>query len=166
MRARGLTLASWIVVMLPYEARAATMIDGAAMRWPFALPFAGLLLSIAMGPLLIPNLWHRHYGKIAAGWSLVTLLSLSWFAGVSVMLATFVHAMLSEYLSFILLLFALYTLAGGILVTGGIKGTPWNNAAILALGTATASILGTTGAAMILIRPLIRANISRRHSTH
>jgi Na+/H+ antiporter NhaD/arsenite permease-like protein len=153
-------------VMLPYEARAATMIDGAAMRWPFALPFAGLLLSIAMGPLLIPNLWHRHYGKIAAGWSLVTLLSLSWFAGVSVMLATFVHAMLSEYLSFILLLFALYTVAGGILVTGGIKGTPWNNAAILALGTATASILGTTGAAMILIRPLIRANISRRHSTH
>src|SRR5438045_3071894 len=56
MRARGLTLAGWIVVMLPYEARAATMIDGAAMRWPFALPFAGLLLSIAMGPVLIRTL--------------------------------------------------------------------------------------------------------------
>jgi len=166
MRARGLTLASCIVVMLPYEAGAATMIDGAAMRWPFALPFAGLLLSIAMGPVLLPNLWHRHYGKIAAGWALATILSLSWFAGVSVMLATFAHTMLSEYLSFVLLLLALYTVAGGILVTGGIKGTPWNNAAILALGTATASIVGTTGAAMILIRPLIRANISRRHSTH
>jgi Na+/H+ antiporter NhaD/arsenite permease-like protein len=114
---------------------------------------------------LIPKLWQRHYGKIAAGWSFVTLLSLSWFSGVSVMLASFAHAMLSEYVSFILLLFALYTVAGGILVTGGIKGTPWNNTAVLALGTAMASIVGTTGAAMILIRPLIRANISRRHRT-
>src|SRR3954453_22205339 len=164
--APGLPLAGCIVVLMPHEARAATMIEGAAMKWPFALPFAGLILSIALGPLLIPNVWHRHYGKIAAGWSLVTLLSLSWFAGISVMFASFVHAMLSEYLSFILLLFGLYTVAGGILVTGGIKGTPWNNTAILALGTAVASVVGTTGAAMILIRPLIRANISRRHSSH
>jgi Na+/H+ antiporter NhaD/arsenite permease-like protein len=166
MHARALTLATWIVMMMPHDARAATMIDGAAIKWPLALPFAGLLLSIAMGPLLIPKVWHRHYGKIAAGWSFVTLLSLSWFSGFSVMLASFVHAMLSEYISFILLLFALYTVAGGILVTGDIKGTPWNNAAILALGTATASIVGTTGAAMILIRPLIRANVRRRYSTH
>src|SRR3954452_7368836 len=164
--ARALTLAGSMVLMMPYEVRAATMLDGAAMKWPFALPFAGLLLSIALGPLLIPNVWHHHYGKIAAGWSIVTLLSLSWFAGVSVTLASFVHAMLAEYLSFILLLFGLYTVAGGILVTGGIKGTPWNNTAILALGTAVASVVGTTGAAMILIRPLIRANISRRHSSH
>jgi Na+/H+ antiporter NhaD/arsenite permease-like protein len=161
-----LTLAGCIVVLMPHEARAATMIEGAAMKWPFALPFAGLILSVALGPLLIPNVWHRHYGKIAAGWSLVTLLSLSWFAGISVMFASFVHAMLSEYLSFIILLFGLYTVAGGILVTGGIKGTPWNNTALLAFGTSIASIVGTTGAAMILIRPLIRANISRRQSTH
>ena len=65
-----------------------------------------------------------------------------------------------------MLLFALYTVAGGILVSGDIRGTPWNNAVMLALGSAMASIVGTTGAAMILIRPLIRANISRRHNTH
>ena len=80
------------------------------------------------------------------------------------MFAALVHAMLGEYLSFIVLLFALYTVAGGILVSGDIRGTPWNNAAILALGTVMASIVGTTGAAMILIRPLIRANIARRHN--
>jgi Na+/H+ antiporter NhaD/arsenite permease-like protein len=74
--------------------------------------------------------------------------------------------MLGEYLSFIVLLFALYTVAGGIVVSGDIRGTPWNNAAILALGTAMASVVGTTGAAMILIRPLIRANVARRHNTH
>jgi Na+/H+ antiporter NhaD/arsenite permease-like protein len=166
MKARSLTLATWIFVMLPHDAHAAVMLDGAAMKWPFALPFAGLLLSIAIGPLLFPKLWHRHYGKIAAAWSLASLASLTWFAGGSAMLAAFIHAMLPEYLSFIVLLFALYTVAGGILVTGDIRGTPWNNTAILALGTAMASVVGTTGAAMILIRPLIRANLARRHNTH
>ena len=82
------------------------------------------------------------------------------------MLAAFVHAIFAEYLSFIVLLFALYTVAGGILVTGTIRGTPWTNTAMLALGTGMASIVGTTGAAMILIRPLIRANKARKHNTH
>jgi Na+/H+ antiporter NhaD/arsenite permease-like protein len=157
---------TWILVMLPHDAHAAAMLDGAAMNWPFALPFAGLLLSIAIGPLLFPKLWHRHYGKIAAAWSLLTLALLAWFAGGSVMLAAFIHEMLAKYLSFIVLLFALYTVAGGILVSGDIRPTPLNNTAILALGTAMASVVGTTGAAMILIRPLIRANLSRRHNRH
>src|SRR3982751_3830607 len=66
-----LILTGCLVVLMPHEVHAAPMIEGAAMKWPFALPFAGLILSIALGPLLIPNVWHRHYGKIAAGWSLV-----------------------------------------------------------------------------------------------
>ena len=165
MRARNLTLAVSMLVVLPQGAQASTL-DGATMGWPFALPFAGLLLSIAMGPLLFPKVWHRHYGKIAAAWSALTLVLLAWFAGGPVMSAAFTHAMLAEYLSFIVLLFALYTVAGGIVVSGDIRGTPWNNAVILALGTAMASVVGTTGAAMILIRPLIRANVSRPHNTH
>jgi Na+/H+ antiporter NhaD/arsenite permease-like protein len=160
-----LTITATLLVVFPQAACAATL-DGAAMTWPFALPFAGLLLSIALGPLLFPKLWHAHYGKIAAAWSAATLASIAWFAGGQVMFATLAHAMLGEYLSFIVLLFALYTVAGGILVSGDIRGTPWNNAAILALGTVMASIVGTTGAAMILIRPLIRANVSRRHNVH
>jgi Na+/H+ antiporter NhaD/arsenite permease-like protein len=74
--------------------------------------------------------------------------------------------MLAEYLSFIVLLFALYTVAGGILVTRTLPGTPLINTAVLALGTLMASIVGTTGAAMILIRPLIRANAARIHNAH
>ncbi|MGJ5176628.1 sodium:proton antiporter [Bradyrhizobium oligotrophicum] len=136
------------------------------MTWPFALPFGGLLLSIALGPLLFAKFWHHHYGKIAAAWALVTLAALTWNAGLSTALAAFVHALLAEYLSFIVLLFALYTVAGGILVSGDIKGTPATNTAILALGTVIASIVGTTGAAMILVRPLIRANLSRPHNVH
>ncbi len=165
MKPTGRALATFLLVVVPQHAHAAAL-DGEGMKWPFALPFAGLLLSIAIGPLLLPKLWHAHYGKIAAVWAVLTLASITWLAGAAAMLAAFTHAMLGEYLSFIVLLFALYTVAGGIVVSGGIRGTPWNNAAMLALGTAMASIVGTTGAAMILIRPLIRANISRRYNAH
>ncbi|MCA1389738.1 sodium:proton antiporter [Bradyrhizobium sp. IC3123] len=154
------------LTFLPQNALAATGLDGAAMRWPYALPFASLLLSIAMGPLLLPKIWHHHYGKITAAWSLLALAALVVFAGGMATLAALVHAMLAEYLGFIVLLFALYVVAGGILITGDIKGTPAANVGILALGTLGASIVGTTGAAMILIRPLIRANRQRRHNTH
>ncbi|WP_257166491.1 sodium:proton antiporter [Bradyrhizobium sp. SRS-191] len=136
------------------------------MTWPFALPFAGLLLSIALGPLLFAAFWHHHYGKVAAAWALVTLAALTWQFGPGSALVAFVHALLAEYLSFIVLLFALYTVAGGILVTGTIRGTPATNTAILALGTIIASVVGTTGAAMILVRPLIRANLDRPHNVH
>ena len=80
--------------------------------------------------------------------------------------AALVHAMMAEYLSFIVLLFALYVVAGGILVTGKIRGTPLVNAALLAFGTAIASFVGTTGAAMILIRPLLSANDGGTHNVH
>ena len=158
-------LTAALLVMLPQAAQAATL-DGAAMGWPLALPFAGLLLSIALGPLLFAKFWHAHFGKIAVAWSAVTLALLAWQAGGPAMFAAFTHAMLGEYLSFIVVLFALYTVAGGIVISGDIRGTPWNNTAILALGTLMASIVGTTGAAMILIRPLIRANVARRHNVH
>lgn len=155
-----------LLALLPEQAFAAAELDGAAMSWPYALPFAGLLLSIALGPLLFPKIWHHHYGKIAAAWSALTLASLAWFGGGMTTLAALVHAMLGEYFSFIVLLFSLYVVAGGILVSGDIKGTPGANAGILALGTLMASVVGTTGAAMILVRPLIRANLARQHNTH
>jgi Na+/H+ antiporter NhaD/arsenite permease-like protein len=147
-------------------ARAASALDGASMTWPWALPFIGILLSIAIGPLLVPKTWHDHYGKIALGWAAVTLAPLAIFYGASAALAIFLHTMVAEYMSFILLLFALYTVAGGILVTGSIRPNPRNNAGALALGTVIASIVGTTGAAMILIRPLIRTNACRKHNAH
>ncbi len=147
-------------------AQAAPALDGATMTWPWAIPFGGLLLTIATGPLLFPKLWHAHYGKIAALWSLIALLPIAVVYGIGAAAGGLVHAMLGEYLSFIVLLFALYTVAGGILVTGDLRGTPLGNTGMIAAGTAMASIVGTTGAAMILIRPVLRANEGRTYRTH
>jgi Na+/H+ antiporter NhaD/arsenite permease-like protein len=116
--------------------------------------------------MLFAKFWHRHYGKIAFVWALLTLLLLAAAFGLPAALATLLHAVLAEYLSFIVLLFALYVVAGGILVTGHLGGTPRANLAVLAFGTLIASVIGTTGAAMILIRPLIRANGARAHNAH
>jgi Na+/H+ antiporter NhaD/arsenite permease-like protein len=155
-----------ILLMAPDAAYAAAALDGAALAWPWALPFIGILLTIATGPLLYPRLWHRHYGKLAFVWSALTLAPLAAAYGTPAAAAAFTHVMLAEYLSFIVLLFALYVVAGGILVTGELRGTPLINTAVLAFGTAIASVVGTTGAAMILIRPLIRANAARLHNVH
>src|SRR5947199_1739425 len=103
---RRVFLFSASIVLAPCPALAASL-DGAAMRWPWALPFAALLLSIATGPLLFPRFWHQHYGKIALGWSVLALAAVAAFYGIPSAAAAVVHAMLTEYLSFIVLLFAL-----------------------------------------------------------
>ncbi len=153
MRRTVLAPVTLLAMLAPHPAYAAPALDGAAMRWPWALPFVGILLTIATGPLLFPRLWHHHYGKLAFAWSVLTLAPLAAFYGTTGAVAAFVHAMLAEYLSFIVLLFALYVVAGGILVTGNLRGTPLVNTAILAFGTLIASVVGTTGAAMILDPP-------------
>jgi Na+/H+ antiporter NhaD/arsenite permease-like protein len=153
-------------VLAPHDAMAAPALDGAALRWPWALPFIGILLTIATGPLLYPRFWHHHYGKLAFVWSTLTIAPLAAIFGVPTAAAAFVHVMLAEFSSFIILLFALYVTAGGILVTGTLRGTPLVNGTILAFGTAIASVVGTTGAAMILLRPLLRANTTRLNNVH
>src|SRR5215467_14605430 len=125
-------IAAVALSILPEPAAAATGLDGASLAWPWALPFIGILLSIATGPLLFPKFWHAHYGKIAFVWSALTLAPLAALYGVPTAFAAFAHAMLAEYMSFIIVLFVLYTVAGGILVTGSFKGTPPVNTAILA----------------------------------
>jgi len=161
-----LVSAALFVAFSPADAFAGPALDGTALRWPWALPFIGILLTIATGPLLFQRLWHHHYGKLAFVWSVLTIAPLAALHGAPAALAAFVHAMLAEYLSFIVLLFALYVVAGGVLVTGDLRGTPLVNTAILAFGTMIASVVGTTGASMILVRPLIRANADRLNNVH
>ena len=166
LKARANIAISAAIAMLAPDVAQAASLDGAALQWPWALPFLGILLTIATGPLLIPKIWHRYYGTIALLWSLLTLGPLALFYGTPAAVSGLSHAMLGEYLSFIVLLFALYTVAGGVLVTGNLRGNPLTNTALLGIGTLMASIVGTTGAAMILIRPLIRANAARVHNVH
>jgi Na+/H+ antiporter NhaD/arsenite permease-like protein len=154
------------VGLLSGPANAAEGIDGASLGLAFGLPFAGLLLSIALGPLVAHRIWHGHYGKIALGWTALTLVILTVGFGPGATLEAAAHAILLEYLPFIVLLFALFTIAGGVLVRGNIKGSPRTNALLLTLGALLASFVGTTGASMILIRPVIRANDHRRHNAH
>src|SRR5712691_2870830 len=129
----GLTVA--FAALAPEAAHAAAALDGTALRWPWALPFVGILLTIATGPLLFRRIWHRHYGKLAFIWAALAVGPIAALYDIPTALAAFVHAILAEYLSFIVLLFALYVVAGGILVTGNLRGTPLVNAAILAFGT-------------------------------
>ncbi len=132
----------------------------------WGLPFVGMLLSIALFPLLAPGFWHHHYGKVAVFWALAFLLPFAAVHGASAAAHDLVHTALLEYLPFIILLFALFTISGGLLVTGNLHGSPRTNTALLASGTVLASVIGTTGASMLLIRPLLRANDDRVHNVH
>jgi len=144
----------------------AAEIDGSRLSAWWALPFAGMLLSIALCPLLMPGVWHRHYGKVTAGWALSLMLPFAVTFGAGAAALALVHALLAEYLPFIILLTALYTVAGGIHIRGNLHGSPGLNTALLAIGAMLASFMGTTGASMLMIRPLIRANDNRRHQAH
>lgn len=162
---RALGVAAW-AFLAPVPALAAGDIGGASMGVVWALPFAGMLFSIALGPILFPHLWEHHYGKFAAFWAVLLLVPLVLSRGFDAALGALLHTALLEYLPFIILLFALFTIAGGILVSGNLHGSPATNTVLLAIGTAMASIVGTTGASMIMIRPLLRANDDRRHNVH
>ena len=140
--------------------------DGASLSLLWAVPFAGMLLSIALVPLVAPHFWHGHYGKVALGWALSLLLPLVAVFGASLASHELVHALLAEYAPFILLLVALFTVSGGIHIRGNLRCNPLTNTAILAIGGLLASVMGTTGASMLLIRPLIRANDNRVHKVH
>ena len=128
------------------------------------LPFAGMLLSIAFLPLIAPQFWHHHFGKVAAFWAaMLGIPFLVAFKGAA--LHEVLHILLADYVPFIILLWSLYTVSGGILLRGTLRGTPVVNTLILMVGTAMASWMGTTGAAMLLIRPLLNANRHRKNRT-
>jgi Na+/H+ antiporter NhaD/arsenite permease-like protein len=154
------TLATWAGQVQAAE------LDGAALGVFWGLPFAGMLLSIALMPLLLPRLWHHHFGKVTAGWALLFLVPFAAVHGSSLAAHAIVHTLVAEYIPFVILLVALFTAAGGIYVRGNLHGSPGTNVAIMALGSVLASVMGTTGASMLLIRPLIRANDNRRHVAH
>ena len=144
----------------------AAELNGSQLSPAWGLPFAGILLSIALMPLLVPFFWHHHFGKVAAGWALAFLLPFAAVFGAGSAAANLVHVLLAEYIPFIVLLTALFTVSGGIYIKGNLHGSPGLNTSILGIGAVLASFMGTTGASMLLIRPLIRANDNRRHVAH
>ncbi len=124
------------------------------------VPFAGLLLSIALLPLFAPSLWVRHYAKVCLAFGVPVAAFFLLRAPRELL-----HAVL-EYASFLILLASLFTISGGILLRGTLRSSAGVNCAILAVGALLANVFGTTGASMLLIRPLLRANAGRRRVAH
>ena len=141
-------------------------LNGSQLSALWALPFAGVLLSMALIPLKAPDFWHHHFGKVTLVWSLAFIVPFALVFGFGMAGAMVLLAAVAEYIPFIVLLTALYTVAGGIHIRGNLHGSPMLNTGLLAIGAALASLMGTTGASMLMIRPLIRANDNRIHRTH
>ena len=141
-------------------------VDGAKLPIWSIIPFVGILLSIAIFPLVLDSHFLIHHGgKMSLAWALIFAIPyLAVFRGDA--FYDILHIYLIDYIPFILLLWGLFTVAGGILVRGTLRGTPIVNTFLLLIGTAIASWVGTTGASMLLIRPLIRANAYRKSKVH
>ncbi|KFO66900.1 sodium:proton antiporter [Smithella sp. SCADC] len=129
------------------------------------LPFVGILLSIALIPLAFPHFWHNHFPKVSFFWALVFAIPFIYFFKETA-LREIAHIIIIDYIPFILLLGSLYIVSGGIYIKGTLKGTPAVNSIILLIGTILASVIGTTGASMLLIRPILRSNSWRVYKVH
>jgi len=138
--------------------------DELGLIW--VLPFVGMLLSIAVLPMVCPNLWSKQFGRISVFWSAAIILPMGCAYGLEVMYYELLHAVLKEYIPFILFAGSLFTITGGINIGLKVDSSPIANTLIITAGTVLASVIGTTGAAMLLIRPLIRLNQHRKTKTH
>jgi Na+/H+ antiporter NhaD/arsenite permease-like protein len=166
--ALGAIIGVLAALLVPGSACAAahSTIDGAKLSLFWMIPFAGILGSLALFPIIAPHFWHRNYGYVSLFWGLAFLLPFAAAFGPGAALRELVHVLIAEYIPFIALIGALFTIAGGIYVGGALRGSPGLNLTIMLAGMVLASFAGTTGAAMVLIRPLIRANSDRHYKTH
>jgi Na+/H+ antiporter NhaD/arsenite permease-like protein len=181
MRARSIAAALLLVLIVPLWAAlwgsastdllaAAAEGHGASLGETLPLwsviPFVGILLSIALFPLVAPHFWHHHFGKVSTFWAVLFGLPFLIAFGSHTGLYAILHIYLLDYVPFIVLLASLFVIAGGIAVRGGIAGTPAVNTLMLLIGTVLASWIGTTGASMLLIRPLLTSNAHREKKAH
>ena len=130
------------------------------------LPFAGVLLSFAALSSFAPRFWHRRMAAVVAGWIGLGLALRALQAGPFAATRELWQSILGDYVPFVTLILALYALGGGIVIKGGPWGRPGGNLLLLGFGTLLASIMGTTGAALLLIHPLLSANGRRREKRH
>ena len=126
------------------------------------IPFAGLLLCIAVMPLIKAEWWEAHQPHVVLMWILLMVIPFAVVYGTGKATETVLECIVNDYLTFIVLLFGLFCVSGNITMEGDFAGSPRVNACLLAFGTLLSSCIGTTGASMLMIRPMIRANKWRR----
>ncbi|MCP4922452.1 MAG: sodium:proton antiporter [bacterium] len=141
-------------------------LPGEQLGLVWAFPFVGILGSLALFPIFAPKLWHEHFGKISFAWSLAALVPMAGGFGTEITLHELSHVFFKEYVPFIMIAGALYTITGGIKVRLRSQGAPIANTLLLTIATLIASWIGTTGAAMLFIRPIITMNSWRQRKTH
>lgn len=156
---------SLILCASPALAGDGTM-DGSSLSLLWGLPFASILLSLALGPIFFERFWHHHYGKLILGLTSAFLIPAYFTFGFETTLHQVAHHLLLEYVPFVVLIGSLFVVTGGIRLKADWLGTPESNLLVLLFGTLMASFIGTTGASMLLIRPLIRANAWRENKVH
>ena len=130
------------------------------------IPFAGLLLCIAVMPLVKGEWWEAHQPLVVVLWILVMVIPFALLYGVGSAAETVLECTVNDYLTFIVLLFGLFCVSGNITMEGDFAGSPRINVGLLALGTLLASCIGTTGASMLMVRPVIKMNAWRRRKSH
>lgn len=135
---------------------------GSHLSLVYCIPFAGMLLCIALCPLVVGEWWEKWKPAVVIFWSVAFLLPFAIFIGFGTAWEQLLEAIIGDYLTFIVLLFGLFCVAGNISLEGSLVGKPKVNVVMLLIGTLLSSWIGTTGASMVMIRPLIRANAWRR----
>jgi Na+/H+ antiporter NhaD/arsenite permease-like protein len=139
--------------------------NGAELGLSWGIPFLGLLVTIALGQALWPGPWGRHYGKVTAIWIVAIVVPLAAEMGAAG-LAALARLLLLDYLPFVVSIFALYVIAGGIHIRTRMCGHPGENALLLAIGTLAGGLLGTPGTTLLFLPVLLTANRWRRHKVH
>lgn len=162
-------LAVLLLVCVPVMAFTSNSTVGqstAVMPAWLCIPFAGLLLCIAVFPVVRPVWWEEHQAWAVAFWSLLFLLPFASLNGAGTAVETALECIVNDYLTFIVLLFGLFCVAGNITLEGDLAGSPRVNVALLLFGTLLSSWVGTTGASMLMVRPLIKMNSWRKRRRH
>lgn len=132
----------------------------------FCIPFAGLLLCIAVLPLVKPEWWEEHQPAAVAFWSLLFVIPFAFTYGAGEAVKKVLECIVDDYLTFIVLLFGLFCVAGNITMEGDLAGSPRVNVGLLLIGTMLSSWVGTTGASMLMVRPVIKMNSWRKRKCH
>ena len=132
----------------------------------FCIPFAGLLFCIAVLPLIKPEWWESHQPLTVAFWAVLFILPFAFVYGAGTAAETVLECLVNDYLTFIVLLFGLFCVSGNITMEGDLAGSPRVNIILLTIGTLLSSWIGTTGASMLMVRPVIKMNAWRRHRSH
>ncbi|MGN0142560.1 MAG: sodium:proton antiporter [Roseburia sp.] len=152
----------------PLTASAAEAAEAATETTPLwlCIPFAGLLLCIAVLPLVKAEWWEAHQPHAVIFWSLLFIIPFAIKYGAGMATETVLECILNDYLTFIVLLFGLFCVSGNITLEGNLAGSPRMNVVFLAIGTLLSSCIGTTGSSMLLVRPMLKMNSWRKHKAH